>query len=42
LLEELVAKEIMIFNSIDGQGENNDVKDFPKVTKNRISSKALI
>ncbi len=41
-LEELVAKEIMLFNSIDGQGENNDVRDSPKVTKNTISSKALI
>jgi hypothetical protein len=42
LLEELVAKEIMSLNLVDGQGENNDVKDFPKVTKNIISSEALI
>jgi hypothetical protein len=41
-LEEILVKEIMLLNSIDGQGENNDVKDSPKVTKNTISSKALI
>ncbi len=42
LLKELVAKEIMLLNSVDGQGEKNDVKDSPKVTKNTISSKAFI
>ncbi len=42
LLEKLLAKEIMLLNSIDGQGENNDIKNPPKVTKNTISSKAFI
>jgi hypothetical protein len=42
LHEELVAKEIMLLNSVDGQRENNDVKDSPRVTKNTISSKTLI
>jgi hypothetical protein len=39
LLEKLL--EIMLLNSVDGQGKKNDIKNPPKVTKNTISSKAF-